>query len=251
MANEVNFSGQGDVMFAEVRNGVPVGGYRKVGTADKFEITIDQTFDDIYETSTGNSLVEDHVSTKSTTKVMINMKKWSIANLMSALYGSSAGAQVAGTVTAEVFKAYPDSWAVLKNHQVSAVVLTVGGTPLVQGTDYIVEPRNGAIQFLPGSTVIDDEDGVDVSAAYSYAAIAGKVEAFTGGMKEYAIRLHGINRVDPTAPVIVDLYRVSLDLTKQISLIDEKHSSLPINGMLLQDVTRPVGTSQFFTITKS
>jgi hypothetical protein len=252
MANDVNFSGQGEIMIAEVRNGVPVGGFRKIGTADKFEISIDQTFDDIYETKTGSSFVEDHTVTKSTTKVTINMKKWSVENLVAALYGSSAGAQIGGTVTAEVQKGYNGSFMNLAHQNVSSVVLKVGATPttLVAGVDYVLDAKFGTVEFLAGSTLVTD-DGVDVSAAYTYAAYAGKVESFTGAIKEYWVRLNGVNRVDPTAPVVVDCYRVSLNMTKMMTFIDDKHSALPMEGMALLDATRPVGTSNFFTVTKS
>lgn len=248
--NDTYFSGQGDIYIAPVVNGLTTRGLRPVGTCDKLEFGNDQTFDEIHETSTGNSYVDARVATKTLPKITMNLKKWSIENLMDALYGTSEGPQEGGSATGVQLRAFPDSYVDLPHQNVSAVVLTAGATPLVAGTDYTLDAKNGMIRILPGSTVVAGPGPTVVSAAYTYAGFAGDVHAFSTGAQEYTIRLVGINRNDPTAPVIVDVFRVQLDLTKTLNLIDEKHGSLSLGGMILRDATRPSG-SEFFKIRKN
>jgi hypothetical protein len=57
-------------------------------------------------------------------------------------------------------------------------------------------------------------------------------------------------------PVIVTMYRVSLEIAKTLALIEAKHGTLEIGGMLLPDETlgvgagAPAGLSQWFNVIK-
>ncbi|OYV99039.1 MAG: hypothetical protein B7Z62_02050 [Deltaproteobacteria bacterium 37-65-8] len=144
--------------------------------------------------------------------------------------------------------------------------VNMGAATLTLNTDYTVDAANGALTILPGSLLVpsfvnsfgvapDGSGGVSLTNAYSYAAYTGNVEVFARGMQYYAVRLHGIN-VTNNQPVIATAYQCAYDVTKMLSLIDAKHTSLDLSGMLLQDQTKPLATatnpySQFMRITKA
>ena len=144
--------------------------------------------------------------------------------------------------------------------------VNMGAALLVSGTDYTADLVNGSLTILPGSKLVPSftntfgvapvgAGGVGISTAYSYAAYTGKVEAFTSGIQYYTLRLQGINVANGQA-ILVNVYQAALDMTKLLSLIDAKHNNVELDGMCLQDTTRPVPTvaapySQFFNIVKA
>ena len=329
-------------------NGAPRGGFVPVGDADKFEISVAQTFDDIKESQSGLRVVAAHVVTGTDVKLKINALFFSQAILAAGLWGTATGAVAAGTVAAELFGAYNNSMQPLANIGVSAAVvktagvtgtiasisasggtgytpnsllaLTITGSPgtgaagfaltnaagalvgayvsapgsgyvapvvtittpgagtggvltatmgavaLVLGTDYTVDAVNGTITFLPASTIVPAITDIfkliptsfkstPITVAYSYAAYTGKVEALTGGVQYFAIRLQGTNLVNGQ-PVILQVFQTALDMTKILSMIDAKHNSIELDGMALQDTTKALPTiaapySQFFNVTKA
>jgi len=70
-------------------NGAPRGGFVPVGDADKFEISVAQTFDDIKESQSGLRVVAAHVVTGTDVKLKINALFFSQAILAAGLWGSS------------------------------------------------------------------------------------------------------------------------------------------------------------------
>ena len=66
-----------------------------------------------------------------------------------------------------------------------APVFEVGGTPLVDGTDYLLDRRTGKLTPVAGGAIAtalaDPEDTVSVTATYSYPAL--KSTEFLGGAK--------------------------------------------------------------------
>ena len=241
------FSGQGKVFIKSKVS----GGWKHVGDADKFVLEISQKFDDVHESMSGSRLVALHIPTETVPSIKMNLLEWSVENLVRAVYGSSEGAKTAGTVTAEAVSAYAGSFAFLKHLKVSSVVLKQGATTLVEGTDYRIDLNGGAIEFLSGSTIVTGSSAVSLTADYSYAAYAGKVEGMVGAMQEYEMKFVGKNIADSGAPVVVDIKRAALNLPKNLQFLDSKHGSLELDGMMLYDATVGAGESAFFSITKA
>jgi hypothetical protein len=136
--------------------------------------------------------------------------------------------------------------------------INAGGVSLTLTTDYTVDAANGAITSAAGSQKLplgnmQDITGVNVSVNYSFAAYNSAIEGIlTGnGIQEYAIRFHGLNTANGNSPVIVNLWRYSMNLAKTLDFIASKHGTLDLDGMLLPDSTRNGTTqSQFFSILK-
>lgn len=327
-------------------NSAATSGFIGLGDTDKFELSTAQKFDDIQESQSGLRLTAAHIPTGTDVKLKINAKYFSKNVLEKAIWGTDTGAVAAGTVSAEIIKAYNNSLVPLANMGVSSVVaalagvtgtiasvaVTAGGTgytpssqlaltftgapgtgaagyaitnaagvivgayvtaagsgyvaptasvsgggsgaafqvnmgaaALVANTDYTVDATNGSLTILPGSRLVPaftdtfgiapaGSGGVNITVGYSYAGYTGKVEAFTTSIQYYTLRLQGIN-VANSQPVIVNAYQVALDMTKVMSFIDSKSNNTELDGMFLQDTTKPLPTasapySQFFNIVK-
>jgi hypothetical protein len=246
------FQGQ---LFIQERafNGAPLSGFEFIGDADLFTIDPKQKFEDIKESQSGLGLTAAHIPTETDVAVKLRTLDIKIANWIRATWGGSAGAVASGSVSAEAIVLYHGMMTPLAHPGVSAVVIAGGA---VLGTDYTVDAVNGSITVLPGSTAIPDGTPLSTTVAYTHAAYNGKVQAFTTGQRYYTLRLQGRNTAQGNQPVIATVFQVALDMAKAFSLIDKKHQSFELDGMVLQDTTRPLpqsptDLSQFFEIIKA
>jgi hypothetical protein len=109
-----------------------------------------------------------------------------------------------------------------------------GSTPatLVSGTDYKVYPEQGAIELL-NVTGFTQPFKVD----YSYGA-AKRLAMFKTAQPEVWLRFDGLNTADSNKRVIVDLYRVVLNPTKDFSLIGDDIQKFELDGRVLADLSK-------------
>lgn len=146
--------------------------------------------------------------------------------------------------------------------------VNMGAASLTLNTDYTVNPATGSINVLPGSKLIPPQPtsaqataantvtAIGTSWNYSYAGYVGRIDAFTQTSLEVALRFEGLNIADGGNPVIVSMYRNSLNLAKTLSLIEAKHGTLELDGMLLPDASYGAGMglagslSQFYNAVK-
>jgi hypothetical protein len=245
------FQGQ---LFIQERafNGAPLSGFEFIGDADLFTIDPKQKFEDIKESQSGLGLTAAHIPTETDVSVKLRTLDIKIANWIRATWGGSSGKVDADSVSGESIVLYNGLMTPLAHPGVSNVV--VSGAVL--GTDYTVDAANGSITVLAGSTTIPEGTPLTTTVSYDYAAYNGKVEAFTTGQRYYTLRLQGRNTAQGNQPVIVTCHQAALDMAKAFSLIEKKHQAFELDGMLLQDTSKPLpqlatDLSQFFTITKS
>lgn len=245
------FQGQ---LFIQERafNGAPLSGFEFIGDADLFSIDPKQKFEDIKESQSGLGLTAAHIPTETDVSVKLRTLDIKIANWVRATWGGSAGAVQSATSVNETIVLYNGMMTPLAHPGVSNV--NVSGAVL--GTDYTLDAVNGSITVLPGSTAIPAGTPLTATVSYDHAAYNGKVQAFTTGQRYYTLRLQGRNTAQGNQPVIVTCHQAALDMAKAFSLIDKKHQTFELDGMLLQDTTRPLpqvptDLSQFFEIVKA
>lgn len=245
---------QGQLFIAErAFNGALLSGFEFIGDADLFSVDPKQKFEDIKESQSGLGLTAAHIPIETDVSVKLRTLDIKIANWIRATWGGSAGAVASASVSAEPVVLYNGLMTPLAHPGVSAVVLAGGA---VLGTDYTVDAVNGSITVLPGSTAIPAGTPLSTTVAYTHAAYSGKVEAFTTGQRYYTLRLQGRNTAQGNQPVIVTCHQAALDMAKSFSLIEKKHQTFELDGMLLQDTTKPLpqlatDLSQFFNIVKA
>jgi hypothetical protein len=241
---------QGQLFLApRVMNGALTGGYKPVGDADMFTIDPKQKFEDINESQTGLGLTAAHIPTETSISVKMRMLNIKLDNWERAIWGTQSGAQAGGTVSGEALTLYADSVAPLAHPGVSSVAIS----GLTEGTDFIVDERLGAVTILPTSTATFP---MTTTASYTYDAYSGKVEAFTKNQPVFSVLLLGINTANSNQPVKVECYQWAPDMAKTLNMIEKKHMTFELDGMLLQDQAKPLPTSdsplsQFFTVTKA
>jgi hypothetical protein len=71
----------------------------------------------------------------------------------------------------------------------------------------------------------------------------------TEGFQEYALRFEGLNTAESNEPVLIEVFRISADILKELALISDKVQAFELAGSVLLDNTRPTG-SKFFKTTK-
>ena len=261
IADLVYYIGQGKVYAASRASAGAVNG-GELFLGDVAELKINHAKQDwqmTEENTTGFGGTADASSVAIPIAVSLQLKQWSVANLEKAVYGTSSGAQTSGTVTNEVFSGYSSASAHLAHLGVSSVSLKAnssGGTALVEGTDYTLDPKFGLVTFLSSSAVVSGSGAVPIYANYSYEGYNGSIAGIASQPPEYQIRLDGYNVTVPDgagsfAAVQVTINRVKLKLSKELDLLSKKYGVLDLEGDILYDSTAPVGTSPYYTITKA
>jgi hypothetical protein len=150
----------------------------------------------------------------------------------------------AGTVTAaapEISLATLSVGAVwaLKNQKISNLVIKdSAATPVtVAAADYTADLNFGTVVVNnlgtgAGAYVLP------LKANYTYAA-SSAVAFFTQAASEVALRFEGINTADSNKKVLVEIYRVALDPTKELGLISDELGKFTLEGNALVDTTKP------------
>jgi hypothetical protein len=125
---------------------------------------------------------------------------------------------------------------------VSNLVVEKAGTPIAAAGNYDLLPEG--IRVRADAVALMDNDAITVSYDHADQVI---IEALTTKAPELTLRFGGLNEADSGRPVIVDLWRVSQSVTKQLALLQAKgFAALEIEGSLLQDPTKiGVGISRF------
>lgn len=241
---------QGQLFLASrTMNGALTSGYRPVGDADMFTIDPKQKFEDINESQTGMGLTAAHIPTETSISVKMRLLNINLDNFALSVWGTKSAAQAGGTVSGEAITLYAGSTAPLLHPGVSGV--TIAG--LTEGTDYVVDTNLGAVTILATST---GTFPMTTTASYTYAAYSGTVEAFTANQPVFSVLLLGINTANSNQPVRVQCYQWAPDMAKTLNMIEKKHMTFELDGMLLQDQSRPLPSvasplSQFFQVLKA
>lgn len=117
-----------------------------------------------------------------------------------------------------------------------------------KGTDVIAAVGN--FDLLPegiwvraDAVGLTDADAITYSYSYADQVV---IEALTAKAPELRIRFAGLNEADSGRPVVMDMWRVSQGVTKQLSIVKKGFGSLDIEGELLQDPSKVgIGISRY------
>jgi hypothetical protein len=232
------FSGQGKISVAPLVNGV-AGVYRWVGNVPDFKPSFDTNKIEHKESSSGQRLLDKIITTENKAKVTAELEDWSPDNLALAVRGAvnkiEAGIVAVGTpVVGPAGMVAGDVWA-LPHQKVSTVVVKdSASTPAtVDATDYKVDPDFGTITLLDATGYT-----LPLKASYSYAEV-NNIAFFTQPIQEVAVRFEGVNTADGNKKVLVEIYRVALDPTKDLGLISNDLGKFQLEGNALVDNTKP------------
>ncbi len=189
-----------------------------------------------------------HAELRRVTGVMFKAKlaDLNVTNLSRALRGTVA-TQDTGNVVDAPYTAHLGALVPLPHTGVTALVVRTGAT-LVGATTVPAAAANYELRpeglWIPptGSAITQ---GANLWLSYTFADQV-VVEALTAAVPELYIRFAGLNEVESGRPNVVDLWRVSQGVTKQLALINKGFTTLDIEGEVLKDPTKTgAGVSQY------
>lgn len=130
----------------------------------------------------------------------------------------------------------------LPEQGVSDLVLVDSATPTPEPVDieeyFAYDPRFGSLELIEPLTGFD----LPIVAAGEHAG-GRQVGLLTNpAPHEVALRYHGINLAEGGAPVLVELYRCSVDPLSELQLInnDQSLAGMPVALTIMADSTKPV-----------
>ncbi len=160
---------------------------------------------------------------------------------------------VLGTVTPEDAGTVADQPAVVRrgaliplpHASVTNLVVKKGAADVPAAGNFDLLPEG--IWVRADATGLADDD--DVTYSYSYADQV-VIEALTTKAPELRLRFAGLNEADSGRPVLMDMWRVSQGVAKQLTLIKKGFGSLDIEGEVLKDPSKTgVGISPYMRTT--
>ena len=181
-------------------------------------------------------------------KITAKLADLNVVNMSRAIFGT-ASATTAGTVTDEAHTATLGGLIRLAHIQPTAVTIKEGATSaaataVTMAGNYEVRPEG--VYILPGAADLADADKLWVS--YSYGAYA-VIEALTTKSVELSLTFGGLNEADGGKPVVVDIFRASQGITKNLALINKGFGALDVEGTILIDPTKTgTGISRYYKV---
>ena len=179
-----------------------------------------------------------HAELRRVTGVLFKAKvaDLSIVNLSRAMRGTVTP-QDAGTVTDAPYIATLGALIPLPHTGVSSLVVkvgaTVGAAVVVDAAGYELRPEG--VWLKDDAAGVANADKLWISYSHADQVV---IEALTAQAPQLYIRFAGLNEVDSAKPSVVDLWRVSQGVTKQLALIQKGFTTLDIEGELLMDPTK-------------
>lgn len=230
------FSGQGRVyLAARDSNGNPLA-LRWVGNVPDLKVSLNVETIEHKESYSGQRLTDLQIIKSKDGEFSCTLEDFSIENIELTLYGVTSSVTAGSVIDEALPTGITAGETRLLAHQfVSNVVIQdSAGTPatLTAGTHYKVHANQGAIEFL-NVTGFTQPFKVD----YDYGAAKASA-MFKSAQPEVWLRFDGINTADGNRPVIVDLYRVAINPTKDLSLISDELQRFELSGRVLADTTK-------------
>lgn len=235
------FSGQGKIYIGTRDTGGNPLGLVFVGNVPDFKFSLAADIAEHLESTSGSRLTDNRLSKAKKGTVSCTLEEFTKDNLALALYGS-VDAVTGGSVTNEalpnpvtVGSLYP-----LAKQNVSALVITDS-----TGTPKTLPAGQYSANLKHGSLIVNDKTTgapyvEPFKAAYSYGA-ANRIGMFTQAVPERWVRFEGVNTADGNKEVVVELYRVALDPTKDMALINNDYAKFELSGSVLVDTTKLAG----------
>lgn len=233
------FSGQGRVYLAQRdANGNPLA-LRWVGNVPDLKISLNIETIEHKESYSGQRLTDLQLIKSKDGEMNCTLEDFSVENIELSLYGQTASITGA-TVTGETLPTgiLAGETRLLANQFISAVTVkdSSGTSKTLPATQYTVHANQGAITFNDIATGGPYVQPFKVDYTYGTAR---RSAMFKSAKPELWLRFDGINTADNNKPVVVDLYRVAINPTKDFSLISDDLQRFELSGRVLADTTKP------------
>lgn len=123
---------------------------------------------------------------------------------------------------------------------ITTPVTAVGVGTITVGIDTTAK----TITVGASSTVYNLSQPIALQASYSYAKQA-LTDALTQPLTAICMRFEGLNTAETNDPVVVEVFKFSTDPLKELALISDTFGQFQLEGELLADFTKVVGSKYF------
>ena len=174
----------------------------------------------------------------------LKLSDFNATNLARHLRGTISAVD-AGSVSDVTYMAWRGGLIATPHVGITAVTVKAktGGATIAAAGNYEVRPEG--IYILPTSTDITAPTEVLVSYSYGDQAL---LEALSAAPAELELRFGGLNEAMSGKPVVLDIYRASAGLTKNLLLVSSKLMEMEIECEILSDPTKTgEGISRFYS----
>jgi hypothetical protein len=237
------YSGQGRLLIGK-RNATTGAGENFIAVGNVTSLTVDiaTTKFEHKESMSGNRSIDATVITEQKGTFKFSTESLSLDNLALGLYGTKL-TTTSGAVTAETHTYEAGHIIALKKPKVSAVIVKVGATTCVLGTDYDIDTDFGTIYPIATSTLI--VDAAVVSVDYTAGAV-DRMDAFTTGTApERFLRFEGLNTYDGKL-VLLEVFRAAVDPMTGLEYINQDFGKADFSGNILLDSLVTGSGSKYF-----
>ena len=237
--NDYNL-GRGVVYFALLdTDGTPLG-YRDLGNAPEFNISVESETLEHQSSREGLKKTDKEVVISQKVNLSLTLDEINFQNLALLFAGETAAhtnVAVAGfSEHAMIASLVKGQWYDIVNssgeraYDISADDLTVkidGGATLTKDTDYTVDEKMGRLFFLSGSGNTSDTDTIDVTlAANAQAGDVDEVQALTKTAVQGALKFVGKNPAASDHQTEYQFHQVSLKAEGDFSLIGDEFTTM-------------------------
>ena len=239
------FRGQGKVYIgSRDANGNPQA-LRWVGNCPELKLGLQVDNIEHKESYSGQSLTDLKIIKGKSTSLNFTLEEFNKENLAMALYGTALSVAAGTAITGEVLGGTPDITVLAVGQVFASAKRNVGGTvvltdstsyTLTKDVNYTLEPISGTI------TLIDVTTGGPFVGPLKLdytPGISTEVGMFNTPQSDLFLRFVGMNGADSGKIVSVDLYKVNINPSKELSLITDDLAQRQIEGSALLDSTKP------------
>ncbi len=267
--------GRGKVYFAPLdANGIPQG-YRFLGNAPEFSISMEtETLE--HQSSTGGLKVTDkEVVISQKVNLSVSLDEVNFDNMALFFSGSgttfdnstaAAATPVTGSDNLVVdeqgrwFDLYASNGAVTTGssgqriYDIGAVTVTGGAsgtTPAVEGTDYEIDLKMGRIFVIDGSTVLDTANSphnISIAQNSSADTSVDEVRALTQTAVKGALKFISENPASDDHQTEFQFHQVSLKAEGDFGLISDEFTTMGLTGVAERNETAGGSNSPTLTV---
>jgi hypothetical protein len=195
------------------------------------------------ENESGDKRIDLRIDTGLNVTASMTLENINKENLLLAFDGSTTTVSGA-TVTAEAHVAYKGRAFPLNKANITAFTSLTpdpAGTAYTAGSDYIITPPSNII-YIPPTSTIDDADPVLANYTCGSSEV---VYAFNSAPTDKYLFFDGLNTVDTKKPVIVELFKCSIDPAAQTALIADDLINLELSMTVLYDTLNDKSGADF------
>ena len=237
---DILYRGQGKVWLGtRDSNGNPQN-LKWVGNCPEAKITLDIQALEHKESWSGQNLTDARMDVEKKATVSLTLESIQKENLALCFRGTISDVAAGSAIVDEVLGggittlAVGDFLRFAKRNASAVTIKDSTGSPktLTLNVNYRLNAKAGGIEILDLTT----GGGFVGPLKASYTPGATKdVGLFTVGSVPYYMFFEGLNTADSNEPVLIDLYKVLIDPSKQFDLITDEYGKFPLEGSVLMD----------------